>query len=513
VADPVVVWHRSDLRTADNAALATAAETGDPVPVFVVEPRYFAAGLACDARLAFLLESLADLRDQYRDCGGDLLLLHGEATERLAALCDRLDAEVYFNRDATAGAALERDRTVQGWERSQEFADDGLVDADGFADDGRPRSRVGWDEQCEAYFEADPHPRPESLLEPPAESDLSLAAVRDRYDVDPDKRNVPEGGTVAGRERLSAFCERVASYPQFVSPPAAAEERSSRLGPYLAFGCLSPREVYQAVGETPAGRGRSMFRDRLFWNRHYKQKLVDWPGAFERAINPVFRGLHRGNRDPELIAAWKEGRTGFPLVDAAMRALVETGYVNFRMRAMVASVYGYLLAQPWKEGADFLYYHLLDADPGINHEQWQAQTNLTGAHPVRIYDPAKQFREYDPDGEYVRRYVPELAPVPDEHLPRPDRMPKPLQQELGVVIGEDYPAPVVDYEAAATEARALHDRLVDRAREAFEDPEIRRRASVSNRRLLGDGDGNGGADDRTPARGDDQASLDEFGGS
>jgi deoxyribodipyrimidine photo-lyase len=195
------------------------------------------------------------------------------------------------------------------------------------------------------------------------------------------------------------------------------------------------------------------------------------------------------------------------MVDAAMRALVETGFVNFRMRAMCASVLCYVLREPWRRGADFMYYHLLDADPGINHTQWQSQTGRVGAHPVRVYDPAKQVREYDPDGEFVRRYVPELQALPDEHLPRPERAPLPVLDEAGVELGEDYPYPVVDYEARAERAREEFTRLDDRATEAlFEDPVVRRRASLSER-----GGSQDVADGADTDPDDGQSRLDDFG--
>jgi deoxyribodipyrimidine photo-lyase len=183
------------------------------------------------------------------------------------------------------------------------------------------------------------------------------------------------------------------------------------------------------------------------------------------------------------VAAWQEGRTGFPIVDASMRALVETGFINFRMRALVASFFTYILREWWKRGADFMYRHLIDADPAINYTQWQSQAGLVGVHPIRVYNPAKGVREKDPEGEFVREYVPELAPLPDEHLPRPEKTPLAVQAECGVEIGEDYPYPVVDFEARAERAREEMARLDDRAKEAIrESARIGRRASLSRGR-------------------------------
>jgi deoxyribodipyrimidine photo-lyase len=525
----LVVWHRSDLRVPDNAALAAAADAAGPddrvLPVFVFDPHYYGSdGLACDARLRFMHQCLGDLRGQYRERDSDLALLHGDPRERLPALVDGLaEPRLFVNREPTARYGQDRDEALLTGEGRpcpvETFTDDGIVhgagertgrrvdpgDADGEA--AAPDSRDGWADQCEAYLEADPRAVPGSLPGEPPASDVTVEEIEAEYDVAPDKRpeKLPRGGRTAGLDRLAAFVDRLPDYPRNVAPPAAAERNASRLSPYLKFGALSVREVYQRVQRCPSSRGRSMFTSRLYWNRHYRQKLADWPGWMDRAVNPVFRGLYRSEHDPELERAWREGRTGFPMVDAAMRALVETGFVNFRMRAMCASVFCYVLREPWRRGADFMYYHLLDADPGINHTQWQSQTGHVGVHPIRVYDPAKQAREYDPDGEFIREYVPELRGLPDDHLPRPAKAPLPVLEEAGVELGADYPYPVVDYERRAGEARERFARLDDRASEAlFEDPEYRRRASLSARR-----DPDEGADDASGTPGG-QASLDEF---
>jgi deoxyribodipyrimidine photo-lyase len=502
----ILVWHRADLRTADNRALAAACEDGDRVaPAFVVDPRYYGPdGLACDARLRFLHDCLDDLDRQYRDRGSSLALLQGNPRERLRRLLDEghIDA-VYYNRHPTARYGKQVADEVRSWPETTAFTDDGLRYADERHRDGTTAvdTREDWDDHCEAYFEGDPAPRPTEMSATPVASDVTLDEVASRAGLDPDKREMPQGGTIAANARLEGFCDRIGEYPSVVSPPAAAAEQSSRLSPDLAFGVLSPRQVYQRVQQCPDGRGTSMFVSRLYWNRHYHQKLADWPGWTDRAVNPVFRGLFRDEHDPDLDRAWQEGRTGFPMVDAAMRALTTTGYINFRMRALVATLYVYVLKQWWKRGADFMYAHLVDADAAINYTQWQSQCNLTGVHPVRVYDPANQQREYDSDGEFVRKYVPELASLPDEHLARPEQTPVHVQRECGVDVGTDYPYPVVDYDHEADRARTIYADLADRAREALSDPRIRRRGSFSNR-------GRDRTDDDDESGG--QASLTDF---
>jgi deoxyribodipyrimidine photo-lyase len=258
-----------------------------------------------------------------------------------------------------------------------------------------------------------------------------------------------------------------------------------------------------------------MFVSRLYWNRHYTQKLLDWPGWLDRAVNPVYEGFNRDRHDPDLVAARKEGETGFPMVDASMRCLRETGWLNFRMRALCASFYFHVLQQPWRIGADQFYEHLIDGDPAINSTQWQSQCGLVARPGLRLYDPRKQVPDQDPDGEFVTRWVPELDPLPAAHLDAPEKAPLSVQRESGVRIGEAYPYPVVDYEAAKREFRERYGAAYPAAADRLGDEEIARRASLSGgldaaRSIAADhGDpaaARGEAVDESP-----QTDLDEFG--
>ena len=195
-----------------------------------------------------------------------------------------------------------------------------------------------------------------------------------------------------------------------------------------------------------------------------------------------------------------------------MRALRETGWLNFRMRAMCASFYSYVLRCWWVEGADWFYRHLIDADPAINYEQWQMQSGLVGVHPLRIYNPKKQVRDNDPEGEFVRKYVPELREFPTEFLDEPQKAPLSVQDECGVRVGDDYPYPVVDFERRRDEARETWAALADRATEALRDPEVRRRASLSrnSRRKLAEMETNEGSDTDASSETNSQARLGDF---
>ena len=486
-----VVWHREDLRIADNPALAAAASPGDErepkkaagerigdpcvLPVFVFDPAFYGdRGMACDARIEFLHDSLRDLDRQYRDVGAPgLTYAHGDPIEVLRRFVDA-GWDVVATRDPTGRYGLRRD------ERAREELGVRFVDGDGLVRDA-DRPRRGWKRSVESWLAADPHCwDPRTVTVERIDTEIDPGSVADAYDVDGEKSMVPDGGREAGRDRMESFTSRIGEYPGSISSPVDARDGTSGLSPYLRFGCLSVREVHRHVdGHAPDGRGKSMFVSRLFWNLHYRQKLVDWPGWLDEAVNPVMRGFNRDRHDPALVDAWKAGETGFPMVDASMRCLRETGWLNFRMRALCASVYFHILQQPWLIGADHFHEHLIDSVAAINYTQWQSQCGLVGRPGLRLYNPHKQVRDQDPDGEFITRWVPELADLPAEHLPRPAKAPLAVQDECGVRIGDEYPYPVVDYEAARLEFRDRYAAIYPRAAARLADETVARRASLS----------------------------------
>ncbi len=472
-----VVWHRRHLRTTDHPALAYAAREYDTLcPLFVFDPRFYDdASLACDARIRFLHECLSDLQDQYADRGGELTLAHGDPVAVLEGFVDA-GWDVVATADPTGRYGRRRD------DAAARRCDVTFVDGDGLVRDATD-TRENWSDRVEAWFTAQEATWDGTAVTLRNEStSVTVDAVENAYDVEPQKTDVPRGGTTAARRRLRYFTRHLGEYPGSISAPADAETGTSRLSPYLRFGCLSVREVYQYVDEHAThDRGRQMFVSRLYWNRHYNQKLEDWPGWMHRAVNPVLRDVHADTYDPDLVTAWKQGETGYPMVDASMRCLRETGWLNFRMRAMCASVLCDLLRQPWRVGADWFYYHLVDADPAINYTQFQSQAGVVGTNMLRTYNPRKQVRDNDPEGTFVRRWVPELEPLPVEHLDQPEKTPLHVQDECGVTIGEDYPYPVVEYEAARQARLEEVESLQDGAEAALSDPEVARRASLSRR--------------------------------
>lgn len=471
----IAVWHRDDLRVRDNPALANAESDGTAMPLFIADPDYYQNQIVSDARIRFVHESLTQLDSKYQALGGELTLLHGSPKSIIQRLLsENVIDKVYFNKTTNAGKQKQKTTSISQMEHVKSFDESGIVrDGD---------SRDNWQEQAENYFTSKLYTVPSTVSSLRTEG-MTVSDIEAVYDIASTKERRHEGGCIRAESQLDAFIQNIGQYMGSISPPAEAEKHTSQLSPYFRFGCLSLRHSYQRVHEEVTdGRARELFTSRLFWNRHFTQKLQDNETLREHAVNPVFRGMNMSTHDEELALAWMDGNTGFPLIDASMRALKQTGWMNFRMRAMCASFYTYILRCWWKEGADWYFKHLIDADPAINYAQWQMQSGLVGVHPLRIYNPMKQVTDNDPDGEYIKKYVPELRDLPAQYLRAPEKTPLEVQDRVGISIGDDYPYPIVDFEKRRIEAREEWSKLSDRAKEALKDPEIRRRASLSRRR-------------------------------
>jgi len=274
-------------------------------------------------------------------------------------------------------------------------------------------------------------------------------------------RTLQPAGERAAHATLRSFLDgRGHDYRRALSSPLSAAEGCSRLSPHLAFGTVSMRTVHQATEAAIAGsadRGMAYalrgFAGRLRWHCHFMQKLEDEPAIEFRNFARACDGLREDSFDDTRFAAWCAGRTGYPMVDACMRSLLATGWLNFRMRAMLVSFASYHLWLHWRPTGLFLARQFLDFEPGIHWSQMQMQSGTTGINTLRIYSPTKQALDQDPQGAFIRRWVPELARVPLPWLARPWLMDAATQQAAGCRIGPDYPAPIVNEKQALQAAR------------------------------------------------------------
>jgi deoxyribodipyrimidine photo-lyase len=450
-----IVWFKRDLRVEDHPALALAASAGGPVlPLYIAEPALWAQPDASARQWAFTAESLTELRERLGALGAPLVVRIGEAVEVLAALATRHGATRLISHEETGNLwSYARDRRVAAWARGaglpwSELPQSGVV--------RRLRSRDGWAARRDAFLAADMPPPPAALqpvpgVEPgPIPPARALGLAEDRC---PHRQR---GGRAAGLAALGSFLtSRGEGYRAAMASPVTGERACSRLSPYLALGALSGREAALAAAarraERPGGGwGASLrsFESRLAWRDHFMQKLEDAPELEARCLHRAAEALRPRIPDAARLAAFERAETGLPFVDACLRYLAATGWLNFRMRAMLVAVASYHLWLDWRATGPFLARRFTDYEPGIHWSQMQMQAGATGINTPRIYNPVKQGWEQDPDGRFTRAWVPELAAVPDALLQEPWRW-----SGAGRLLGRGYPAPIVDPAEAARAAR------------------------------------------------------------
>lgn len=461
-----IVWFKRDLRCSDNAALTAAATRGPILPVFITEPELWKLADHAARQWKFVAEALAGLRRDLAAMGQPLLVLSGDAESAFTALLERYQVQGVWSHEETGNDwTYRRDRRLRAFLRDRnvvwhELPQNGVVR--GLA------SRDGWSGQWEDRMRRPVHKAPDAL--PPIET-CAIGQVPSAEQLGISADPCPQrqlGGRSAGLEVFRGFLdERGAGYNKELSSPLTAFRSCSRLSPHLAWGTLSIREVVQATRQRrnevrllPPGqrggwpRSLSAFEGRLHWHCHFIQKLESEPRIEYENMQRACDGLREPFFDRERFEAWCAGITGLPLVDACMRALASSGWINFRMRAMLMSFSSYHLWLHWREPALFLARRFTDYEPGIHYSQVQMQSGTTGINTLRIYNPVKQSQDQDPEGSFIRRWVPELEMVPTEWIHTPWRMPSRLQHQLGCRIGSRYPAPIVDHEQAARDARA-----------------------------------------------------------
>jgi len=464
-----VVWFKRDLRVVDHAPLAHAAASGDPVlPLWIAEPALLREPDASARHLGFTRECLRSLDAALAARGSRLWTACGEATAVLAGLHRRFGAFELLSHEETGNAASwARDRAVARWLRAhrlgwREWPCNGVV--------RRLSSRDRWSAIWMERMQADPLPAPSHLRPPPpppgagaapgfAVPAPGLGAVPDPlafHPHDPDPAQRQRGGREAALACLGRFLgDPLARYRAGMASPLTAPDDCSRLSPHLAIGTVSVRELVHATwdarrGETDAARraGLKSFESRLHWHCHFVQKLESEPAIEQRNPHRGFDGLrNEGALDDEerrRLQAWSDGRTGWPIVDASMRMLAATGWLNFRMRAMLASIAAYPLWLHWREPGRVLARRFVDYEPGIHWPQLHMQSGVTGINATRVYSPARQQHDQDPDGRFVRRWIPELGTT-------------------------EYPPPIVDWASAAAAAR-------DRVWAVRRDPDAQRAA-------------------------------------
>jgi len=462
-----ILWLRRDLRLRDHPALAAAISGSDRlVPLYVLDQALLAGRFASPTRAWFLLGALIALRSSLRDLGSDLVVRVGDPRQVVPALARETGArDVVVSRDhAPYGRA--RDRAV-----AEALAADGVHwhaqrgvlvhEPDELATgQGTPFSvyspfRRAWEAlERRSVVDAPTGLSPLPGVDPGDIPSLAELSLGDGPTADP--ALLPDPSEAAARARLERWLERgVAGYATS-RDRLDLEDGTSRLSADLRLGLLSPLEVVERA--TGGGDGRRVFVNELVWREFYAHVLFHRPAVLRHAFVPAFESLPWVD-DEAGVAAWREGRTGYPVVDAGMRQLAASGWMHNRARMITASFLTKHLLTDWRVGEAWFMRQLVDGDVASNNGGWQWSAS-TGTDPqpyFRIFNPILQGRRHDPDGAYVRRWVPELRSVPTARIHAPWEMSPDEQAAAGCRIGTDYPAPIVEHGEARARALAVYE--------------------------------------------------------
>jgi len=472
----ILVWFRQDLRLADQPALHAAAKTGAPVACLYVlddeTPGEWALG---GAQRWWLHHSLSRLSAALKKLGAHLVLRRGRADRVVPDVVDALGAKAVYWTRCYEPFAIERDKALKA------ALKDGGIAVESFngahlnepweikTGSGGPYKvfTAYWRAARSEVGAVKPLPAPKSL-----EPAKSIASDNlDDWDLLPTRPNWAAGfepiwqpGEAGARERLSVFLDDIiGDYAEARDRPAA--DGTSRLSPHLHFGEISPRTIWRATmhaverGAVPETQAEK-FLTEIGWREFSTHLLYHNPSLPEESLRPEFRDFP-WKRKPKALKAWQKGKTGYPIVDAGMRQLWETGWMHNRVRMIVGSLLVKHLLMHWRDGERWFWDTLVDADLANNSAGWQwiGGCGADAAPYFRVFNPVLQGEKFDPEGEYVRRFVPELADLPKKYIHKPWEAPESVLSQAGVRLGTDYPEPIVGLKEGRERALAAFETI------------------------------------------------------
>ena len=451
-----IVWLKRDLRTQDHEPLFFAEKKNIPyIIIYIFDAQLLKHPDVGIRHLQFVYQSIEAMNIALEPYNKTVSVFYGTSLEVFKYLFEQYEIKNIFSYQETGiQKSWDRDKGVSNFLNNngvlwQEFQQNGVIRG--------LKNRKNWAKRWKEFmqkpvlentFKKTELPTPKHPFKLPEKLRRHLKSYPKLYQASGEKN--------AWRYLKSFVEDRGKNYQCHISKPTESRISCSRISPFISWGNLSIRQVFQYVSNHPNTqnykRAFSAQLTRLHWHCHFIQKFEMECQYETRCINAGYELLKRRANDCH-IKAWKTAKTGYPLIDACMRALEQTGWINFRMRALLVSFFTLNLDQDWREGVYHLARLFLDYEPGIHYPQFQMQAGTTGINTIRLYNPIKNSKELDPDGIFIKKWLPELQNIPTEHIHEPWNMSSMEQSFSNVKIGKDYPMPIVNLSESAKAAR------------------------------------------------------------